>query len=99
VPALRSSWLVMHVSVIMVSYAALLVARCFFPGVLSPIATRPCNCAKQLDRQRGFRQAKRGHQRGDLQLSSWRSHQRRQLDSLSYRTEPPLAFCCFRLGW
>ena len=34
VPALRSSWLVMHVSVIMVSYAALLVGSLLSLAVL-----------------------------------------------------------------
>jgi len=89
VPALRSSWLVMHVSVIMVSYAALLV------GSLLSLAVLVTDRGQQLELRSssigsgGFRQAELAavatggsgfnFSSGSLSLSE-------QLDSLSYRT-------------
>ncbi len=89
VPALRSSWLVMHVSVIMVSYAALLV------GSLLSLAVLVTDRGQQLELRSssigsgGYRQAELAavttggsgfnFSSGNLSLSE-------QLDSLSYRT-------------
>ena len=95
VPALRSSWLVMHVSVIMVSYAALLV------GSLLSVAVLVTDRGQQLELRSSsigsgaFRKAVSmtgetsavGVQAApELQLSSIDFSRSEQLDSLSYRT-------------
>ena len=89
VPALRSSWLVMHVSVIMVSYAALLV------GSLLSLAVLVTDRGQQLELRSssigsgGFRQAElasAGGPGGGFNFSSGSLSLSEQLDSLSYRT-------------
>jgi cytochrome c-type biogenesis protein CcsB len=89
VPALRSSWLVMHVSVIMVSYAALLV------GSLLSLAVLVTDRGQQLELRSssigsgGFRQAElagAGGPGGNFNFSSGSLSLSEQLDSLSYRT-------------
>jgi cytochrome c-type biogenesis protein CcsB len=90
VPALRSSWLVMHVSVIMVSYAALLV------GSLLSLAVLVTDRGQQLELRSssigsgGFRQAElaaaAGAPGGSFNFSSGNLSLSEQLDSLSYRT-------------
>jgi len=88
VPALRSSWLVMHVSVIMVSYAALLV------GSLLSLAVLVTDRGQQLELRSssigsgGFRQAELAGVAGGagFNFSSGSLSLSEQLDSLSYRT-------------
>ena len=90
VPALRSSWLVMHVSVIMVSYAALLV------GSLLSLAVLVTDRGQQLELRSssigsgGFRQAELAGAAaatgGGFNFSSGNLSLSEQLDSLSYRT-------------
>jgi cytochrome c-type biogenesis protein CcsB len=90
VPALRSSWLVMHVSVIMVSYAALLV------GSLLSLAVLVTDRGQQLELRSssigsgGYRQAELaaagGASGGGFNFSSGNLSLSEQLDSLSYRT-------------
>ena len=90
VPALRSSWLVMHVSVIMVSYAALLV------GSLLSLAVLVTDRGQQLELRSssigsgGFRQAElaaaAGAPAASFSFSSGNLSLSEQLDSLSYRT-------------
>ena len=88
VPALRSSWLVMHVSVIMVSYAALLV------GSLLSLAVLVTDRGQQLELRSssigsgGFRQSELAGVAGGagFNFSSGSLSLSEQLDSLSYRT-------------
>ena len=88
VPALRSSWLVMHVSVIMVSYAALLV------GSLLSLAVLVTDRGQQLELRSssigsgGYRQAELAAAAtgGSFNFSSGNLSLSEQLDSLSYRT-------------
>jgi cytochrome c-type biogenesis protein CcsB len=85
VPALRSSWLVMHVSVIMMSYAALLVGSLLSLGVLWTQRTQPLEL-------RGSSIGSGGYQRslitsnGPVQLEAAPMALGEQLDNLSYRT-------------
>jgi cytochrome c-type biogenesis protein CcsB len=87
VPALRSSWLVMHVSVIMMSYAALLV------GSLLSVAVLVTNRGDALQ-MRGssigsgaYRQAAAGIAPNiQVQLTSDAISLAERLDALSYRT-------------
>ena len=93
VPALRSSWLVMHVSVIMVSYAALMV------GSLLSVAVLLTDRGDALERSSSigsgaFRRSSLVTTDGGvaiqnpepLELSSVAFSRTEQLDSLSYRT-------------
>jgi cytochrome c-type biogenesis protein CcsB len=89
VPALRSSWLVMHVSVIMLSYAALLVGSLLSLAVLftdrgSELELRSSSIGSGAYRQAQF--ASPGHGGAQLELSSVAMPVAEQLDSLSYRT-------------
>ena len=89
VPALRSSWLVMHVSVIMVSYAALLVGSLLSMAVLLTDRGRNLELRSSSIGSGGFRQAQlaiEGAGTTPLQLSSATLSLSEQLDSLSYRT-------------
>ncbi len=86
VPALRSSWLVMHVSVIMVSYAALLVGSLLSLAVLFTERDRQLELRSSSIGSGGFRQASLAGEAGDLRLSSVAIGVSEQLDSLSYRT-------------
>lgn len=86
VPALRSSWLVMHVSVIMVSYAALLVGSLLSVAVLFTERGKDLQLRSSSIGSGGYRQAKLAGQAGDLSLSSVSIGVSEQLDSLSYRT-------------
>jgi|TARA_B100000959_G_scaffold137469_1_gene144524 cytochrome c-type biogenesis protein CcsB len=90
VPALRSSWLVMHVSVIMVSYAALLVGSLLSVFVLFIDRQQDFELRSSSIGTGGFRQAKLNSSAADqsesLQLSSIKLSRNEQLDSLSYRT-------------
>ena len=89
VPALRSSWLVMHVSVIMVSYAALLVGSLLSLAVLFTDRDRQLELRSSSIGSGGFRQAELALGAGGgagLNLSSATLSLSEQLDSLSYRT-------------
>ncbi len=86
VPALRSSWLVMHVSVIMVSYAALLVGSLLSVAVLFTERGKDLQLRSSSIGSGGYRQAKLAGEAGDLSLSSVSIGVSEQLDSLSYRT-------------
>jgi len=86
VPALRSSWLVMHVSVIMVSYAALLVGSLLSLAVLLTDRGEALELRSSSIGSGGFRQSMRFGSDGVLQLQSIRLSTGEQLDSLSYRT-------------
>jgi cytochrome c-type biogenesis protein CcsB len=86
VPALRSSWLVMHVSVIMLSYAALLVGSLLSLAVLFTQRDEALQLRSSSIGSGGFRQAKLAAAAGNLQLSSVTIGINEQLDSLSYRT-------------
>lgn len=93
VPALRSSWLVMHVSVIMVSYAALLVGSLLSLAVLFTDRGNSLELRSSSIGSGGYRQATlvtaadgSGSGVAPLQLSSVSMPVVEQLDSLSYRT-------------
>lgn len=86
VPALRSSWLVMHVSVIMVSYAALLVGSLLSVAVLFTDRGQDLQLRSSSIGSGGYRQAKLVTEAGELRLSSVSIGVSEQLDSLSYRT-------------
>jgi cytochrome c-type biogenesis protein CcsB len=86
VPALRSSWLVMHVSVIMVSYAALLVGSLLSLAVLFTERDRRLELRGSSIGSGGYRQGRLATDSGDLNLSSVAIGVSEQLDSLSYRT-------------
>ena len=84
VPALRSSWLVMHVSVIMISYAALLVGSLLSLAVLFTDRGNSMELRSSSIGSGGYRQAQLATPH--LQLSSVAMPAVEQLDSLSYRT-------------
>jgi cytochrome c-type biogenesis protein CcsB len=88
VPALRSSWLVMHVSVIMLSYAALLVGSLLSLAVLFTDRGDALQIRGSSIGSGGFRQAQLAGSAaaGDLSFSSTDFNLSEQLDSLSYRT-------------
>ncbi|MFZ9850450.1 MAG: c-type cytochrome biogenesis protein CcsB [Vulcanococcus sp.] len=89
VPALRSSWLVMHVSVIMVSYAALLVGSLLSAAVLFTDRGRDLELRSSSIGSGGYRQAQLAVEGGPaaaVSLSSASLSLSEQLDSLSYRT-------------
>ena len=84
VPALRSSWLVMHVSVIIISYAALLVGSLLSLAVLFTDRGNSLELRSSSIGSGGYRQAQLATPQ--LQLSSVAMPAVEQLDSLSYRT-------------
>ena len=84
VPALRSSWLVMHVSVIMISYAALLVGSLLSLAVLFTDRDNSMELRSSSIGSGGYRQAQLATPQ--LQLSIVAMPAVEQLDSLSYRT-------------
>jgi cytochrome c-type biogenesis protein CcsB len=87
VPALRSSWLVMHVSVIMLSYAALLVGSLLSVAVLFTDRDQALELRSSSIGSGGFRQAQLSSDGpGAVSLSSSDFRISEQLDSLSYRT-------------
>ena len=86
VPALRSSWLVMHVSVIMVSYAALLVGSLLSFAVLVTDRGEALELRSSSIGSGGFRQSVAATEGGVLELQSVQLSTTEQLDSLSYRT-------------
>jgi len=86
VPALRSSWLVMHVSVIMVSYAALLVGSLLSLAVLFTDRGEALELRSSSIGSGGYRKAVATTDAGVIQLQSVQLSTNEQLDSLSYRT-------------
>ena len=86
VPALRSSWLVMHVSVIMVSYAALLVGSLLSLAVLFTDRGEALELRSSSIGSGGYRKAVATADGGVIQLQSVQFSTNEQLDSLSYRT-------------
>ena len=86
VPALRSSWLVMHVSVIMVSYAALLVGSLLSLAVLFTDRGEALELRSSSIGSGGYRRAVTTTEGGLIQLQSVQFSTNEQLDSLSYRT-------------
>jgi len=89
VPALRSSWLVMHVSVIMLSYAALLVGSLLSLAVLFTDRGNGLELRSSSIGSGGYRQAQLAGvdgPSGPVALSSVAMPIAEQLDSLSYRT-------------
>jgi cytochrome c-type biogenesis protein CcsB len=91
VPALRSSWLVMHVSVIMLSYAALLVGSLLSIAVLFTDRGEALELRSSSIGSGGYRQGSLssdgpGAMAAPLRLSSVSMSMVEQLDSLSYRT-------------
>jgi len=94
VPALRSSWLVMHVSVIMVSYAALMVGSLLSVAVLLTDRGEELELRSSSIGAGAYRRPKALVSEGgvalqnppQVQLSSIHFSRTEQLDSLSYRT-------------
>jgi len=87
VPALRSSWLIMHVSVIMLSYAALLVGSLLSVAVLFTDRDQALQLRSSSIGGGAFRQSTLAAPTGSgLQLESVAMSTAEQLDSLSYRT-------------
>ena len=87
VPALRSSWLVMHVSVIMLSYAALLVGSLLSVAVLFTERAQVLQLRSSSIGTGSFRQADALNSPSpDLQLHTATFRSSEELDSLSYRT-------------
>ena len=87
VPALRSSWLIMHVSVIMLSYAALLIGSLLSVAVLFTDRGQSLEIRSSSIGSGGWRQASLASADGTpLQLQSVTLSIAEQLDSLSYRT-------------
>ena len=86
VPALRSSWLVMHVSVIMMSYAALLVGSLLSLAVLFTDRGEALELRSSSIGSGGYRRAVATTEGGLIQLQSVQFSTNEQLDSLSYRT-------------
>jgi cytochrome c-type biogenesis protein CcsB len=87
VPALRSSWLVMHVSVIMLSYAALLVGSLLSVAVLLTDRSHRLELRSSSIGSGGYKQAQLvtdGPDETLLTSTFFRSSE--ELDSLSYRT-------------
>ncbi len=90
VPALRSSWLVMHVSVIMCSYAALLVGSLLSLAVLLTDREQPIQLRSSSIGSGGFRKSivplESNNQQDKYNFIPIQISRIEQLDSLSYRT-------------
>lgn len=86
VPALRSSWLVMHVSVIMLSYAALLIGSLLSVAVLLTDRSETLELRSSSIGSGSFRQADSLSTLDATQLAPTSFRSIEELDSLSYRT-------------
>ena len=86
VPALRSSWLVMHVSVIMASYGALLVGSALAVGVLLANRDQAVAIRGSSIGSGGFRAPTMAVGENLASLTSETFSQAERLDNLSYRT-------------
>ena len=86
VPALRSSWLVMHVSVIMMSYAALLVGSLLSVAVLLTQPGQPMELRSSSIGSGSFQRAGLQSDGGSIVLEAAPIALSERLDNLSYRT-------------
>ena len=84
VPALRSSWLVMHVSVIMLSYAALIIGSLLSAAVLFANIEKPLQIRSSSSGVGGFKFSNQ-YSLNDLLNPVEFSHSE-ELDTLSYRS-------------
>ena len=84
VPALRSSWLVMHVSVVMLSYAALIVGSLLSASVLFVNKNKPLQIRSSSTGTGGFK-ISNNYSLDDLVSPIEFSHSE-ELDTLSYRS-------------
>jgi len=84
VPALRSSWLVMHVSVIMLSYAALIIGSLLSAAVLLINIEKPLQIRSSSSGVGGFKISNK-YSLNDLLNPVEFSHSE-ELDTLSYRS-------------
>jgi len=84
VPALRSSWLIMHVSVVMLSYAALIIGSLLSASVLLINKNKPLQIRSSSIGIGGFKISK-NHPLDDLADPIDFSHSE-ELDTLSYRS-------------
>ena len=83
VPALRSSWLIMHVSVVMLSYAALVIGSLISASVLFVNKNQPLQIRSSSSGTGGFK-VSNSYPLNDLIEPVQFSHSE-QLDTLSYR--------------
>ena len=86
VPALRSSWLIMHVTVIMGSYAALLIGSLLSLGVLFTDRNNSLEIKSNSFGVGGFRLNNKLQIDNSIEFMSIQFTKSEQLDSLSYRT-------------
>tara|TARA_Y100000766_G_scaffold119633_1_gene102718 strand:- start:477 stop:1142 length:666 start_codon:yes stop_codon:yes gene_type:complete len=84
VPALRSSWLIMHVSVVMLSYAALIIGSLLSASVLFINKDQPLQIRSSSTGIGGFRMSS-NYSLNDLVEPFEFSHSE-ELDTLSYRS-------------
>ena len=84
VPALRSSWLVMHVSVVMLSYAALIIGSLLSASVLFVNKNKPLQIRSSSTGMGGFK-ISNNYSLNDLVDPIEFSHSE-ELDTLSYRS-------------
>ena len=84
VPALRSSWLIMHVSVVMLSYAALIIGSLLSASVLFVNKSNPLQIRSSSTGTGGFRMSN-SYFLNDLINPIKFSHSE-ELDTLSYRS-------------
>ena len=84
VPALRSSWLVMHVSVVMLSYAALIIGSLLSASVLFVNKNKPLQIRSSSTGVGGFKMSN-NYSLNDLVDPIEFSHSE-ELDTLSYRS-------------
>ncbi len=84
VPALRSSWLIMHVSVVMLSYAALIIGSLLSTSVLFVNKNKPLQIRSSSTGTGGFKMSN-SFPLSDLMNPVEFSHSE-ELDTLSYRS-------------
>ena len=84
VPALRSSWLVMHVSVVMLSYAALIIGSLLSASVLFINNNKPLQIRSSSSGIGGYKMST-NYPKSDLVDTIEFSHSE-ELDTLSYRS-------------
>ena len=84
VPALRSSWLIMHVSVVMLSYAALIIGSLLSASVLFINKNQPLQIRSSSSGIGGFKISKSYSLKNIMQPIEF-SHSE-ELDTLSYRS-------------
>ncbi len=84
VPALRSSWLIMHVSVVMLSYAALIIGSLLSASVLFINKTQPLQLRSSSTGVGGFKKSNSYSIKNIIKPMNF-SHSE-ELDTLSYRS-------------